>query len=178
MLGIPLGLIAANATEWAMHKYVLHGMARKKGSFWRFHLAEHHRNVKKNDFVDRDYDRFPLGIHAQGKEAWTLIAGCAAVTPLAPVAPFFVGTLYYCAWNYYSKHKRAHQDPEWAKSHLRWHYDHHMGPNPEANWCITKPWFDHLMGTREYVPDAVYKPASPIVSTGKLQGEPSLSYPA
>ena len=24
-----------------------------------------------------------------------------------------------------------------------------MGPNPHANWCVTRPWFDHLLGTRE-----------------------------
>ena len=34
MLGIPLGLAASNATEWLMHKYVLHGLGRKKDSFW------------------------------------------------------------------------------------------------------------------------------------------------
>ena len=50
---------------------------------------------------------------------------------------------------YYRVHKRAHLDPEWAKVHLPWHYDHHMGPNQNANWCVTRPWFDHLMGTRE-----------------------------
>ena len=40
-------------------------------------------------------------------------------------------------------------DPEWAREHAPWHYDHHMGPNPEANWCITSPFFDEMMGTRE-----------------------------
>lgn len=149
MLGIPLGLITANATEWVVHKYVLHGWGRKKNSFWRFHLSEHHKNARKHDYVDPSYSRFPLGNHAQGKEAWALIAGCALVTPLMPVTPFYVGTLYYAAWNYYSKHKKSHQDPEWAKEHIPWHYDHHMGPNPNANWCITQPWFDHIMGTRE-----------------------------
>lgn len=149
MLGIPLGLLAANAAEWYIHKNVLHGWGRKKDSMWRFHVAEHHPIVRKNDHIDTNYERFPLGWHAQGKEAWGLIAGCAAVTPLAPVAPFFVGTLYYSAWNYYSKHRRSHEDTEWAKQHLPWHYDHHMGPNPNANWCVTKPWFDHIMGTRE-----------------------------
>ena len=24
-----------------------------------------------------------------------------------------------------------------------------MGPNQHANWCVTRPWFDHIMGTRE-----------------------------
>ena len=65
------------------------------------------------------------------------------------MAPFFVGTLAYSAWNYYRKHKRAHLDPEWARANLPWHYDHHMGPNQHANWCVTRPWFDVLMGTRQ-----------------------------
>jgi hypothetical protein len=24
-----------------------------------------------------------------------------------------------------------------------------MAPNQDANWCVTKPWFDQIMGTRE-----------------------------
>jgi hypothetical protein len=24
-----------------------------------------------------------------------------------------------------------------------------MGPNQNANWCVTHPFFDHVMGTRE-----------------------------
>ena len=48
MLGIPLGLLAANATEWAVHKHVLHGLGRHKSSLWAFHWHEHHRNVRKH----------------------------------------------------------------------------------------------------------------------------------
>jgi sterol desaturase/sphingolipid hydroxylase (fatty acid hydroxylase superfamily) len=68
--------------------------------------------------------------------------------PIAPVAPFFVGTLAYSSFRYYRVHKHAHLDPAWAREHLPWHYDHHMGPNQEANWCVTNPWFDEVMGTR------------------------------
>ncbi|WP_421718162.1 hypothetical protein [Algiphilus sp.] len=151
MLGIPVGLITANAVEWVVHKHVLHGWGRRRGTFWAFHFHEHHRAVREHDFRDPNYQRFPLGLHAQGKEAWALIAGSAAVAPLFPVAPFFVGTLWYSAANYYRVHKRAHQDPRWGRQHLRWHYDHHMGRNPNANWCVTRPWFDYVMGTREFM---------------------------
>jgi hypothetical protein len=24
-----------------------------------------------------------------------------------------------------------------------------MGPDQNANWCVTRPWFDVLMGTRK-----------------------------
>jgi sterol desaturase/sphingolipid hydroxylase (fatty acid hydroxylase superfamily) len=150
MLGIPLGLAASNATEWLMHKYVLHGLGRRKGSFWAFHWHDHHKNARRHDHVDPDYQkRLFSHWNGQSKEALALVAGAIAVAPLAPVAPFFVGTVTYCAINYYRKHKRAHLDPAWAREHVPWHYDHHMGPNQHANWCVTRPWFDHLMGTRE-----------------------------
>jgi sterol desaturase/sphingolipid hydroxylase (fatty acid hydroxylase superfamily) len=149
MIGIPLGLLAANATEWVVHKHVLHGLGRNKKSFWSFHWHEHHRASRQNGFRDDDYEKPVFGLHAQGKEALALAASAVAVAPLFPVAPFLVGTLWYSAANYYRAHKRSHLDPEWAREHLPWHYDHHMGPNQHANWCVTKPWFDLIMGTRE-----------------------------
>lgn len=154
MLGIPLGLITANAFEWFMHKHVLHEQGRDRNSFWAFHFHEHHKVVRKNDYHDPNYLKFPLGAHAQGKEAWALIAGGIAVAPLFPVAPFFVGTLWYSSINYYRVHKKSHMDPAWGRANIPWHYDHHMGRNPDANWCVTKPWFDYVMGTREFMPEA------------------------
>jgi hypothetical protein len=149
MIGIPLALLAANATEWVVHKYVLHGLGKKKSSFWAFHWHEHHAESRKHVMRDPFYaERSVLGWHAQGKEAVAVFGAAAAMTPLLPIAPFFVATSWYAAWNYYRKHKRSHADPEWAREHLTWHYDHHMGPKQDANWCVTRPWFDHLMGTR------------------------------
>ena len=148
MIGIPLGLITANAIEWVVHKHVLHGLGKHKESIWAFHWHEHHRACRKNGHRDADYERPVWKGHAQRKEALALVAGAAAVLPLAPVAPFFTGTIVYSAIHYYRVHKRAHLDPEWAREHLPWHYDHHMGPDQNANWCVTRPWFDHLMGTR------------------------------
>jgi len=83
------------------------------------------------------------------KEATAIGVGVLVGLPVCPVAPFFTATMWYCAYNYYRKHKRAHLDTEWARRHLPWHYDHHMGPNPDANWCVTRPWFDEILGTRE-----------------------------
>jgi hypothetical protein len=150
MIGIPLGLILANASEWLMHKYVLHGLGKKKQSFWSFHWHDHHRNARKNAHHDPDYEVPPWRAwNGQSKEAVALIATTVALAPIAPIAPFFYGTVVYSTVNYYRKHKRAHLDPAWAREHLPWHYDHHMGPNQNANWCVTRPWFDIVMGTRE-----------------------------
>lgn len=149
MVGIPLGLLYANAGEWWIHKYVLHGAGRKKGSFFRFHWVDHHRQVRLTDMVDPDYQKPVYAASAQAKEAACLVGAALAHLPLFPVAPFFTGTVLYCIGNYYVKHRRAHLDPDWAKEHLPWHYDHHMGPDQDANWCVTRPWFDYVMGTRK-----------------------------
>jgi sterol desaturase/sphingolipid hydroxylase (fatty acid hydroxylase superfamily) len=77
------------------------------------------------------------------------VAAGVAHLPLLPVAPFFTMTVYWRAWRYYTIHKRAHLDRNWAKEDLPWHYDHHMGKDQNANWCVTYPWFDHVMGTRK-----------------------------
>ena len=68
--------------------------------------------------------------------------------PLGLYFPVFVGAVYGSLAVYYYKHRKAHLDPVWAKQHLRWHYDHHLGGNASANWCVTWPWFDYLLGTR------------------------------
>ena len=148
MIGIPLGLLTANAIEWVVHKHVLHGLGKHNGSLWSFHWHEHHRACRKHGHRDADYERSLFGRHAQGKEALALAAGTLALLPLAPVAPFFTGTMVYSAIHYYRVHKRAHLDVDWARAHVPWHYDHHMGPDQNVNWCVTRPWFDLVMGTR------------------------------
>lgn len=149
MLGIPLGLLYANGMEWVLHKHVLHKRGKRKKSMWSFHYHEHHKMCRRHDNADPNYLRSPLGWNAQGKEVFSLAAVTALHLPLAPVAPLFTATLLYSVVNYYRVHKRAHMDPEWGKQHLTWHWDHHMGPDQDANWCVTRPWFDHLMGTRK-----------------------------
>ena len=148
MIGIPLGLLYANASEWFIHKYVLHHRGRKKGSIWSFHYVEHHRAARRNNMMDETYLRGGGHFDAHTKEALGLVFLCSIHAPLFTVAPFFTATLWLSAAHYYRVHKRAHLDIDWARSHLPWHYDHHMGPNSESNWCVSRPWFDHLMNTR------------------------------
>ena len=37
MIGIPLGLLYGNVSEWAIHKYVLHEKGKNKKHFFSFH---------------------------------------------------------------------------------------------------------------------------------------------
>ena len=150
MIGIPLGLLYTNLNEWLIHKHLLHGQGRKKTSFWSFHWHEHHNRVRKNEMLDEAYREKPFRKwDAHTKEIVSLMAGAAVVAPLLPIAPFFTLTCWWGAANYYRVHKKAHLDPQWAKEHLPWHYDHHMGPNQDANWCVSHPFFDYMLGTRE-----------------------------
>jgi hypothetical protein len=149
MIGIVLGLAYANAGEWLIHKYVLHGLGRRKSSLFSYHWHEHHKHARKYGHVDPDYERSVFQWNAQGKEALGLAVIGLAHLPLWPLAPFFVATVELSTLHYYFVHKHAHEDPDWAKKHLRWHYDHHMGPNQDANFCVSWPWFDWVMGTRE-----------------------------
>jgi sterol desaturase/sphingolipid hydroxylase (fatty acid hydroxylase superfamily) len=178
MLGIPLGLLYANASEWLIHKYVLHGLGKKKKSFFSFHWAEHHRACRKHDFFDPDYQRSVFGQHAQGKEALAIAALMVLHVPLFPVAPYFTATVWYSALNYFYKHRRAHLDPEWAKKHLKHHFDHHMGREQDANWGVTRPWFDYVLGTRiDYAYDEQGRPqriepkAAPQTIATALEGD-------
>ena len=149
MIGIPLGLAFSNAFEWAFHKHVLHGLGKNKRSFWAFHFHDHHRAARRNDMVDEGYQTSVFQWNPQGKEALALAAGALVVTPLLPVAPFFVATVWRCQWHYYKVHKKAHLDPEWARENLPWHVAHHMGRDQDLNWCVTRPWFDVLVKTAE-----------------------------
>ena len=152
--GFVAGLIVANAFEWVAHKYILHGthragksrfspVPRSMKSHW-----EHHREVRKQEFEDDGY--------VQGLSNWrtkneVVSLGIVAVTTSAMFYPFSKGmaaATWYSAFNYYYIHRRAHLEPDWAKAKIPWHYDHHMNANQDANWCVTKPWFDYVMGTR------------------------------
>jgi sterol desaturase/sphingolipid hydroxylase (fatty acid hydroxylase superfamily) len=71
-----------------------------------------------------------------------------AHAPLFVVAPFYTSTVWYCLVRYRHNHRHAHLDPAWARDHLPWHYDHHMGDQAK-NFGVAWAWFDVLAGTRE-----------------------------
>ena len=165
--GFVAGLVIANGYEWFAHKYLLHGVHRKgKPRFsptpkqMESHWA-HHREVRKQGFSDDCY--------VEGLDNWRtrneLMSLAVAAGVLSVVFyPFSKGmalAAIYSAGNYYYVHRRAHLEPDWAKRTIPWHYDHHMNSNQDANWCVTRPWFDYIMGTR-VVSSADLKEANPL----------------
>lgn len=149
MIGLPIGWAYGHLAEWAIHRYVLHGVGKKRGMPFSFHYHEHHRNTRSNNFRDPIYDRLRLRWDGASKEAVGLGLLALAHLPLAPVAPWFTAAAVAGGVQYYRVHRRAHVDPAWCREHLPWHYDHHMAPNQEANWGVRSDWVDRLLGTRE-----------------------------
>lgn len=152
--GFVFGVITANAFEWVAHKYVLHGLPRKGQARYSPHPPSmnshwtHHRMVRKTQFNDECYEQ---GIkHERTRlEISQLVVLAGTMSVFWPISKGFVLGTWYSAANYYYVHSRSHRDPQWAKKRIPWHYDHHMNTIQDANWCVTRPWFDYVMGTRE-----------------------------
>ncbi|WP_252059679.1 sterol desaturase family protein [Acinetobacter sp. AHP123] len=148
MLGFPVGVFVANGLEWYFHKVWLHEYpSQYRNSPFFTHIA-HHKRARLNGFQDEGYAESMFKNAEIYNEKTALIGLAGAATIFLPVAPFFTAGLYYGLWNYWRVHSKAHLDSEYAKKRIPWHYDHHMTSNQNANWCVTKPWFDYIMGTR------------------------------
>jgi len=148
MLGLPIGIFVANGLEWYFHKVWLHEYpSQYRNSPFFTHIA-HHKRARLNSFQDEGYAESMFKNAEIYNEKTALLGLAGAATIFLPVAPFFTVGLYYGLWNYWRVHSKAHLDPEYAKKRIPWHYDHHMTSNQNANWCVTKPWFDYIMGTR------------------------------
>ena len=148
LLWMAAGFVYCNALEWFVHKYLLHGFGKKRNSFWAFHWSGHHKESRKNNFKDpRWNDDIPF---YKDKEFLGVAVLAAVHIPTVLLSPILYLTIIWRAFEYCRIHKKSHENEEWAKQNVPWHWDHHMGPRKavEANWCVTNPFFDNLMGTR------------------------------
>ncbi len=149
MIGIPLAVASFSYGEWAAHRYLLHWRGRDKRSIFAFHFHTHHQKVRRHGGYDPDFEGPVWSTPTQLGEAVGLTIIGLLHAPLLPVAPFYTVTTWYLLGKYRRDHRRCHIDPEWGRTHLPWHYDHHMGANQHRNWGVTFQWFDKLKGTRE-----------------------------
>ena len=152
--GFLAGLVVANGFEWVAHKYILHGTHRagqrryspvpeSMKSHW-----EHHREVRKTSFHDHGYVEEIRNWRTKNEIVSLAVVATVASGVFYPISKGMSLAALYSAANYYYIHRRAHLEPEWAVKKIPWHYDHHMNSNQDANWCVTKPWFDYILGTR------------------------------
>ncbi len=150
-ISIVLAAIYGNGMEWVLHKYLFHEMGKKKSSPWSFHLHEHHRDVRRDSFVEKKYGTNIFSWSTiKDREFIALLALLVIHFPVAFLFPYFFIGITLHAMAYYLIHRKSHCDEEWAKKYVPWHWDHHMGPSESinANWCVTFPLFDWIMNTR------------------------------
>ena len=164
---IPLAHVYCTAMEWIVHRFVFHGLGKRKGSRFRFHYHDHHKACRRQAGGDDAYEGSMFAWNAYGREVLGLVVGGLIHLPVAFIYPPISAITYvYMLWRgfeYHRIHKKSHLDPEWCREHLPGHWDHHMTPHNDANWCVTNDWFDKLVGTRKvYVPkDQREQAASP-----------------
>lgn len=148
ILQVLAGLVYANVTEWLVHKYILHGLGKKKGNFWAFHWHEHHRKSRKYQMLDMSYFD-PMWSGSRFKEIIGIFALLLPHLYLAIWFPWFVGATWTYGLFYLWVHRRAHLDTTWCKKWLRHHYDHHLGKDQDQNWNVVFPLSDWIFGTRK-----------------------------
>lgn len=146
VLGIPVAYGLSRLIENRFHRYVLHDLGKDRTSFWSFHFHDHHNAATRNGMLDPDYLEPWFFNGPRTKEVLSLAAGATAALTVTPAFPFFGVTSLALIWNYYSKHKRSHTDPEYAARHMVNHLIHHM-KNPNGNWEVTGDISDRILGT-------------------------------
>jgi hypothetical protein len=134
-----LGVFVANIIEYCVHKYLFHGLGKKRNSIFAFHLREHHLIARRNGFVD---------IKVSAREWIGIPALLLICSPLLFVGvPVFLGlSLYGVA--FIVIHNIQHRNPHIAKKYFWWHWNHHMR-NQNKSWAVVIPIMDVLTGTLE-----------------------------
>lgn len=136
---LALGLLIGNLLEWIVHKYFLHNLGKKKASLFSFHWGVHHRQARKNKFLDAK---------VSSREIVGIALLCLISSPILFVSPWTYTGMLVHAMLYLVIHNYAHRNPDWCFKYLRWHYDHHMGKDQDKNWCVVHPLADYIFRTR------------------------------
>ena len=142
-LQLLLGVLIANLYEWAIHRYLLHGLGTSKRSIWHFNW-DHHNIARTNEGYDETFLN-----KGYWKERLSLLFLALLNSPIAFYYPWMAATMGVYLVAYYFIHVKSHLDPQWARKWVPWHWDHHMGKNQNKNWCIVMPLCDHIFRTRE-----------------------------
>ena len=129
---------------------ILHKFAAKKGRIFSFHWYGHHSTARLNGFIDSSYFGNPFKINSAGKELFALSSIILIHLPLVFYFPWAFAMMCASSASYYYLHRKSHRNPEWAMKNLRWHYDHHMALNQNANYGVRSDIIDRVVGTREY----------------------------
>ena len=139
LFGIVAGIFYANLLEYIVHRYLFHGLGKKRSSMFSFHLRQHHLIARRNGFVDLRVSR---------NELIGIPVAIVIHSPLLLVSPaFFWATTTYAVL-FAIVHNTLHSRPRFAKRYFWWHWNHHMR-NQNKSWGVVLPLADIITGTLE-----------------------------
>jgi len=134
-----VGIIYANMIEYSIHRYLFHGLGKKKNSMFAFHLRGHHLISRKNNFIDLKISIFEtIGV-------LFLMGTQLPVYFMAP--PIFYGVVTYGVL-FIILHNYMHKNSEFAERYFWWHWKHHM-QNQNKSWGVVLPLTDIITNTLE-----------------------------
>ena len=152
LLQLFIGWLYGHFVEYFVHRWVFHNQKLFKSAF-KYHYSQHHARSRRGVMLDVTTLRKP---RVRDFESLALLFGVVLHLPVVFIFPYFYAMVCYSAVAYYLIHRRSHQDFEWARRYIPWHYDHHLGPDSNKNWGVRSDIFDRILGTRK-----VYK-GSPV----------------
>jgi hypothetical protein len=147
LITILVAYFYATLSEWAIHKYILHGLGKNKNSWFNFHWHLHHKSCRKNKNKDDHYKKF-LSLPVR-REILGLYALLVIHLPVYYLMPYFYYTLVVCSIRYFYVHQKSHINVEWGIKNIPWHHDHHMGKDQDANWGVTTDIWDTILKTKK-----------------------------
>ena len=147
IVAFTLATLVHNVGEWITHRYILHGLGKKKDSFFHYHWVHHH-TCRKHANADVIYSQGFASLDVV-KEFGTLVLIAASTVTWYYVWPMFFWCTLFWIMAYFVLHAVSHTNVEWGKKYMPWHHNHHMGRNQDLNWCVTFPLMDYIMGTRK-----------------------------
>ena len=131
------GFIHGCLVEYLVHRYLFHGLGKKKDSIFAYHLRDHHLVSRKNDFIDNK-----LSAH----EAIGVVFLVALHVPALFLSAYLFAGIAVYAFLFVVLHNTMHKTPGLAKKYFWWHWNHHM-KNQNKSWNVVLPIFDLLTGT-------------------------------
>jgi len=134
-LGLLTGFLYVNFLEWLLHRFVLHGLGKRKSSIFNFHIVHHYVSSACN-----------MKDSPSLTEAFYMTLVTLMHFPVVYISMWLyigavVGGIFY-----WVIHSLAHIRPDLMYSYLPWHHAHHTWC-PNHNWCVTYPLFDIIFRT-------------------------------
>lgn len=140
------GFIYANFVEYVVHRFIFHGLGKKKSSIFSFHWYNHHRSARMYRMVDIDYEK-PFWSKNRLPEVLGLTFLAIVHIPMLMVAvPSYLGMIVYL-FSYYFIHKYCHLNTINAKLWFPAHFRHHCSQNQDANYGVVTSLFDIIFKT-------------------------------